>query len=232
MVSNSGSSAVLHCFAFLSEGIRIWSARYSKALGKCPKNYTNPLKQNVDFNNFRILIHPHDLGVEMDMYYQSRDRTMPEHHTAGGAIPRQTRSLTLTSRSRHAVLAMLALARHVQQGADQKPLSLAEIARAGGISLSYMEQLFSGLRRHGLVKSTRGPGGGYRLARAANSITIDEIFIAAEDIIPARRTHKEQEDDISDAETAHLWEHIGRVLYQSLSKITLHDVLERNINDF
>ncbi|MFT5446082.1 MAG: Rrf2 family iron-sulfur cluster assembly transcriptional regulator, partial [Gammaproteobacteria bacterium] len=69
--------------------------------------------------------------------------------------------MKLTTRGRYAVTAMLDLALHQHEG----PISLADIAERQGISLSYLEQIFSRLRRSELVSSTRGPGGGYRLSR-------------------------------------------------------------------
>ena len=71
--------------------------------------------------------------------------------------------MRLTSKGRYAVTAMLDLALHVHEG----PVTLAGISERQGISLSYLEQLFTRLRKHGLVTSTRGPGGGYSLSRAA-----------------------------------------------------------------
>ncbi len=73
--------------------------------------------------------------------------------------------MQLTTRGRYAVTAMLDLALHAGDGT----LRLADIAERQGISLSYLEQLFARLRREGLVASVRGPGGGYRLARAHDS---------------------------------------------------------------
>ena len=89
-------------------------------------------------------------------------------------------SLKLTQRGRHAVMASVALAKNDGKG----PLPLAQIARAGDISLSYLEQLFAGLRKHGLVKSHRGPGGGYVLARPPS-----EIFIRSEEHTSELQSH-------------------------------------------
>ena len=73
-------------------------------------------------------------------------------------------AMRLTTKGRYAVTAMLDLAIHHDQG----PVALADIARRQGISLSYLEQLFAHLRKRGLVRSSRGPGGGYRLGRGAD----------------------------------------------------------------
>lgn len=80
--------------------------------------------------------------------------------------------MRLTTRGRYAVTAMLDLAIHAETG----PVSLAEVAERQGISLSYLEQLFTRLRREGLVASVRGPGGGYRLSRPAPEISIADVI--------------------------------------------------------
>ena len=79
--------------------------------------------------------------------------------------------MRLTAKGRYAVTAMLDLAVHRNDG----PTSLADISERQGISLSYLEQLFAKLRRRQLVKSVRGPGGGYQLSRAAQEIFVAEI---------------------------------------------------------
>lgn len=91
--------------------------------------------------------------------------------------------MRLTSKGRYAVTAMLDLALH----ADQGPVSLADISQRQGISLSYLEQLFSRLRRSGLVASVRGPGGGYRLSTEADAISIAGIIHAVDESIDATK---------------------------------------------
>ena len=135
--------------------------------------------------------------------------------------------LKLTPRSHHATMAMVELARHE----GETPVALGEIAARGNISLSYLEQLFAGLRRQGLVKSTRGPGGGYRLARPVEQITIADIFNAAEDSVPARRLQGSNESRDNSPETLQLWDFIGHVLYNRLSAITLKDVMAKNLEE-
>ena len=85
--------------------------------------------------------------------------------------------MRLSTKGRYAVMAMTDLARH---GAD-RAVSLAEIAARQEISLSYLEQLFARMRRGGLVKSVRGPGGGYRLARPAAETSVAEIVVAVDE---------------------------------------------------
>ena len=82
--------------------------------------------------------------------------------------------MKLTTKGRYAVTAMLDLALH----GDQGPVSLADISARQEISLSYLEQLFSRLRRQKLVTSIRGPGGGYRLSRPAADVYIAEVVDA------------------------------------------------------
>jgi Rrf2 family iron-sulfur cluster assembly transcriptional regulator len=79
--------------------------------------------------------------------------------------------MRLTTKGRYAVTAMLDLAIHYKEG----PITLADISKRQGISLSYLEQLFSRLRKNGLVDSARGPGGGYRLSRAATEICVADV---------------------------------------------------------
>ncbi|MFZ2405951.1 MAG: Rrf2 family transcriptional regulator, partial [Methylobacter sp.] len=85
--------------------------------------------------------------------------------------------MRLTTKGRYAVTAMLDLAFHSQI----KPVTLTEIAARQTISLSYLEQLFARLRRAGMVKGVRGPGGGYKLCRKANDINIAEIIAAVDE---------------------------------------------------
>ena len=91
--------------------------------------------------------------------------------------------MKLSTKGRYAVMAMVDLARHAQA----KPVSLSDIATRQEISLSYLEQLFARLRRAGLVKSVRGPGGGYRLARGSAETRVSEIILAVDEPIKATR---------------------------------------------
>ncbi|USO05654.1 MAG: Rrf2 family transcriptional regulator [Rhodospirillales bacterium] len=112
---------------------------------------------------------------------------------------------------------------------SKNPLPLTKIAANAGISLSYLEQLVSGLRRHGLVKSYRGPGGGYLLNKSADEIMITDILRASEDNAPAKRK-KTKTGKTNPCEHTHaLWEHIGRILSATLCEITLHDVLHNQL---
>ena len=89
--------------------------------------------------------------------------------------------MRLTTKGRYAVTAMLDLALHSKQG----PVSLSDISQRQDISLSYLEQLFSKLRKNALVQSVRGPGGGYQLARADEQIFIAEVVDAVNESVDA-----------------------------------------------
>ena len=91
--------------------------------------------------------------------------------------------MRLTSKGRYAVTAMLDVTIHASHG----PVSLADISERQGISLSYLEQLFSKLRKYGLVNSIRGPGGGYRLGRCSAEIAIADIIIAVNESVDATK---------------------------------------------
>ncbi|HEY8192143.1 MAG TPA: Rrf2 family transcriptional regulator [Alphaproteobacteria bacterium] len=134
--------------------------------------------------------------------------------------------LKLTPRGKHAVMAMVELARNEGKG----PLPLSQIAQTGRISLSYLEQLFAGLRRRGLVKSHRGPGGGYLLAVPAREIFITDILTAAEDNVPARRQAVSNDDmQAGNKETQELWSNIGQVLHVYLRQVSLDDIAASNL---
>ena len=85
--------------------------------------------------------------------------------------------MRLTTKGRYAVTAMLDLCLNY----EVKPVTLADISERQGISLSYLEQLFANLRRQGLVSSTRGPGGGYRLSRSADKVSVYQVIAAVDD---------------------------------------------------
>ena len=138
--------------------------------------------------------------------------------------------MKLSTKGRDAVMAMVDLARHAQA----KPVSLSDIATRQEISLSYLEQLFARLRRAGLVKSVRGPGGGYRLALSSAETRVSQIILAVDEPISATRCTEMGEAgcraDRSKCLTHDLWEELGNQIHAFLSSVTLLDVLERNIS--
>lgn len=132
--------------------------------------------------------------------------------------------MKLTTKGRYAVTAMLDLALH----ADVGPVSLAEISMRQEISLSYLEQLFSRLRRHGLVVSTRGPGGGYRVARELSSVAVSEIVEAVSESVDATQCGGKQNCTSHGRCLTHdLWEGLSAQIEKFLSGISLQDLIDR-----
>ncbi len=132
--------------------------------------------------------------------------------------------MKLTTKGRYAVTAMLDLAIH----ANDSPIPLAEISQRQGISLSYLEQLFARLRRQGLVKSARGPGGGYRLNRVADDITIVEVLNAIDEKIDATRCGGKGDCQDGQACLTHdLWFDLSKQISDFLSGISLGELVER-----
>lgn len=132
--------------------------------------------------------------------------------------------MRLTTKGRYAVTAMLDLALH----SDQGPVSLADISVRQGISLSYLEQLFARLRQFKLVKSVRGPGGGYQLMENTAAISVAQVVDAVSESLDATRC--EGKGNCHDGEvclTHHLWENLSEQIHQFLSDITLADLVER-----
>jgi Rrf2 family iron-sulfur cluster assembly transcriptional regulator len=132
--------------------------------------------------------------------------------------------MKLTTKGRYAVTAMLDLAIHAEPG----PVPLADISARQGVSLSYLEQLFSRLRKHALVASARGPGGGYRLNRPPSEITIVDVLIAIDENIDATRCHGRA--DCHEGEpclTHQLWSDLSDQIYGFLQSITLGQLVER-----
>jgi Rrf2 family iron-sulfur cluster assembly transcriptional regulator len=132
--------------------------------------------------------------------------------------------MRLTTKGRYAVTAMLDLALHSQQG----PITLADISQRQGISLSYLEQLFSRLRRNGLVDSSRGPGGGYRLSRDASLIAISEVIGAVDESVDATRCQGKRDCHGSTQCLTHeLWTDLSHRIQDFLSQIHLSDLVEK-----
>jgi Rrf2 family iron-sulfur cluster assembly transcriptional regulator len=108
------------------------------------------------------------------------------------------------------------------------PVTLADIASRQSISLSYLEQLFARLRKAGLVESVRGPGGGYTLSRAAESIRVFDIMAAVDESVDVTRCEGEAKGCMDDGRrciTHDLWDELSRHIYLFLGSITLEDVI-------
>jgi Rrf2 family iron-sulfur cluster assembly transcriptional regulator len=119
---------------------------------------------------------------------------------------------------------MLDLAIHYKDG----PITLADISKRQGISLSYLEQLFSRLRKNGLVDSARGPGGGYRLSRAASQINVADVITAVDEKIDAMRCEgKGNCQNEGPCLTHDLWCDLSAQIYSFLKGIDLGQLVER-----
>jgi len=133
--------------------------------------------------------------------------------------------MKLSTKGRYAVTALADIAMH---GGDAM-VSLGEIAARQDVSLSYLEQLFGRLRRARLVESVRGPGGGYRLARAAADIRIIEIMDAVDETVSALRCEDGVESGCGGSRarclTHNLWERLSSHIHVFLSQTTLADVV-------
>lgn len=133
--------------------------------------------------------------------------------------------MKLTTKGRYAVTAMLDLALHGQSG----PVSLAEISARQEISLSYLEQLFSKLRRNDLVVSTRGPGGGYSVARDLSEVAVSEIIGAVNESVDATQcAGKENCHSHGRCLTHDLWEGLSAQIEEFLSSVSLQDMIDRH----
>lgn len=130
--------------------------------------------------------------------------------------------MRLTTKGRFAVTAMLDLALNEVD----RPVTLAGISERQDISLSYLEQLFSRLRRNGLVKSVRGPGGGYRIAKRLEDISVSDIITAVDEQIDATQCggdencHEERR-----CMTHDLWASLNLKILEYLSGVSLADLV-------
>lgn len=132
--------------------------------------------------------------------------------------------MKLTTKGRYAVTAMLDLALHAQKG----PVSLADISERQGISISYLEQLFSKLRKNELVSSVRGPGGGYRLSREGAQIFVAQIIDAVDEKVDVTRCMgKGTCQDGETCLTHDLWQDLSNQLHGFLSEISVQGLVDR-----
>ncbi|MFP6782316.1 MAG: Fe-S cluster assembly transcriptional regulator IscR [Gammaproteobacteria bacterium] len=130
--------------------------------------------------------------------------------------------MRLTTRGRYAVTAMLDLALHYQSG----PVSLSEIAERQGISQSYLEQLFSRLRKRGLVDATRGPGGGYRLLKSSDDISVADVIDAVDETVDATRCGGQQNCQGEKRCLTHdLWADLSTQIRDFLGNISLNELV-------
>ena len=132
--------------------------------------------------------------------------------------------MRLTTKGRYAVTAILDVALHESFG----PVNLMDISKRQGISLAYLDQLFLRLRKEGLITSSRGPGGGYRLRQSRSDISVADVIRAVDEQVDATRCggHKNCQAD-ERCLTHDLWEDLSLHITNFLSDISLSDLVQR-----
>ncbi len=135
--------------------------------------------------------------------------------------------MRLTTKGRFAVTAMIDLA--LRQGAG--PVTLAAISQRQQISLSYLEQLFGKLRRHQLVESTRGPGGGYSLGREAQKISVADIIVSVDEPIDATQCGGKEncQGETGRCMTHDLWAALNSRMVEFLDSVTLQKLVDEQL---
>ena len=137
--------------------------------------------------------------------------------------------MRLTTKGRFAVTAMIDLALRQESG----PVTLAGISERQEISLSYLEQLFGKLRRHEIVESVRGPGGGYNLARNAKDVTVADIIIAVDEPLDAtqcggkQNCHSTEHKVGKQCMTHELWSTLNEKMVEYLDSVSLKDLVDQ-----
>jgi Rrf2 family iron-sulfur cluster assembly transcriptional regulator len=131
--------------------------------------------------------------------------------------------MKLTTKGRYAVTALLDLALHDGNG----PVCLSEIAARQDISLPYLEQLFTRLRRRNLVASTRGPGGGYNLGKPPAEIAVADIICAVDESFDATRCGGERDCHAGNSCLTHqLWDDLSHEIHRFLSSVSLEQLMQ------
>ena len=135
--------------------------------------------------------------------------------------------MRLTTKGRFAVTAMIDLA--LRQG--NGPVTLAAISQRQRISLSYLEQLFGKLRRHELVESTRGPGGGYTLARSAAEITVADIIVSVDEPMDATQCGGKENclGEAGRCMTHDLWATLNQRMVDFLASVNLQKLVDEQL---
>ncbi|MDH4394513.1 MAG: Fe-S cluster assembly transcriptional regulator IscR [Limnobacter sp.] len=133
--------------------------------------------------------------------------------------------MRLTTKGRFAVTAMVDLA--LQQG--KGPVTLAGISERQSISLSYLEQLFSKLRRHDLVDSVRGPGGGYQITKPLSEVSVADVIIAVDEPLDATQCGGKEDCTIEGQCMTHdLWSTLNSKMLDYLNSVTLQSLVDKN----
>lgn len=133
--------------------------------------------------------------------------------------------MRISTKGRHAVMAMVDLATH---GTD-KPVPLADVAQRQMISLSYLEQLVAKLKKNGLVKSMRGPGGGYVLAQSPAVMTVHQIVIAVDTVPQHEKASSHTEAQSARKLTDKLWLSMNEEVQKFLKSVTLEAVIKQKV---
>ena len=137
--------------------------------------------------------------------------------------------MKLSTKGRYAVMALTDLVVH----GSGTPVALADVAERQEISISYLEQLFAKLRKNGLVRSVRGPGGGYVLSRSADEMRISDIVVAVEEGLAQTRCRPGLPVGCGGSPgrcmTHDLWEELGNQIHLFLSSVSLEDVTARRV---
>ena len=135
--------------------------------------------------------------------------------------------MRLTSKGRYAVRAILDLTFN----SNGRPVRLQEISERQNISLHYLEQLFRRLRKGTVVKSVRGPGGGYVLARSMDEISVKDVLVSVgENINPARDligTGDMKSDTVEFVLTKSYFENLGILMQEYLTTTTVGDLIRK-----
>jgi Rrf2 family transcriptional regulator, iron-sulfur cluster assembly transcription factor len=129
--------------------------------------------------------------------------------------------MRMSTKGRLAVNALIDLALRERTG----PVALASISERQQVSLSYLEQLFSRLRRQGMVESTRGPGGGYTLGRPATQISVADVVAAVDDPMDSHP------DEVrADGMSRRLWRHLDAVMLEHMATISLQSLVDEQLS--
>jgi Rrf2 family iron-sulfur cluster assembly transcriptional regulator len=132
--------------------------------------------------------------------------------------------MRLSTKGRYAVMAMMDLSIHEETG----PVTLADISASQAISLSYLEQIFARLRKEGLVEGTRGPGGGYRLAKPAEEISVADVVTAVDEQVRFTDWKPNAELQLAGPYLTHdLWRDLSGRIHDFLDSITLAELVGR-----
>jgi Rrf2 family protein len=134
--------------------------------------------------------------------------------------------MKLSTKSTYGLRAML----NIALGKKNEPVSINDIARSEGISVAYLEQLLNRLRRAGLIESTRGPKGGYRLAKSSAKLTVGDIVRTLDgEIIPVhcidpKKSLKGPCKKTKDCVPKIVWFKLHKAIDDCLNSITLEDL--------